>query len=89
MLAIKEVIRDFTPSCKRTIYHQELLKLIRDKIVPYLERCRRLYAGTENAFQYVRNQIGTLSNETSNLNQLKEQLLVRIDEFIMERIIYA
>lgn len=48
LLALKEVIREFTQT-KRMIYHQELLQLIRDSIIPYLNKCKSLFSGTKQA----------------------------------------
>lgn len=63
--------------------------MIRDKIVPYLNKCKRLFAGTETALQYIRSRIGKFAETTNNLNELKVKLMECIDDFIMERIIYA
>lgn len=61
LLALKEVIRNFKQTNKRVVYHQELLQVIRGKIIPFLERCKRLFAGTENALSDVRKEIGIIS----------------------------
>lgn len=65
----------------------EILSLIRDKIQPFLEKCRRLFAGTDYALQYVRTQIQQIKSSSSN--ELKEKLIEKIDDFIVERIVYA
>ena len=88
LLAIKEVIKDFKQT-KKMIYHQELLQLIRDKIVPYLEKCRRFFSGTDYAMQYIRTQITKIAPRSSGLSEMKEELFKILDEFINERIIFA
>ena len=66
-----------------------MLKLIRDRIVPYLQKCIKMTSGTKNALQYVRNEIGKAAEKTDNLPALKEAMVEIIDSFIMERMIYA
>lgn len=63
--------------------------MLRSKIVPFLERCKRLFAGTQNALNEVRKEIGTISQSCKDLAELKEQLIEKIDDFIVERIIVA
>lgn len=89
LLALKSVISDFVQIDKRTIYHQDLLKHIRDQIEPYIKECRHLYAGTLFAIKFVKNQIGIQGQNTKNLVELKKKLIEQIDEFIKEKIIYA
>lgn len=83
------MIREFTLKEKRTVYHQELLEYIRDFIEPYIKKCKMLYAGTLHAIKYVKNKISVFSQETKNLAELKAEMITTIDEFIMEKILYA
>jgi len=50
LMAVKEVVREFDDPN----YHRELLALIRDKICPCLEKCRRLFSGTDYALKLIR-----------------------------------
>jgi hypothetical protein len=63
--------------------------MIRDRIIPFLERCKRLFAGTDYALKEVRREIGQISKTCKNLLELKERVIEKIDEFIVERIIFA
>jgi len=48
-----------------------------------------MHSGTKYALQYIKQKIGDLAQSTSNLNELKDKVIEAIDEFIMERIVYA
>lgn len=87
LLTISEVIKKFQAT--QTDYHQELLSLIRDKIVPFLEQCNRFSSGTEYAVRHVRTQIGNMRLDNKSLEDLKEQILNIIDTFIKLRVLYA
>lgn len=54
LVSIKEVVNSFQQSKRNIIYHQEILHLLRDKIIPFLERCRRLFAGTSYALNHLK-----------------------------------
>jgi hypothetical protein len=71
------------------IFHQELLFFIRDRIIPYLERCRRLFAGTQSALNHVRQKCGNLSKSCQNLDELKEKLVETIENYIAEKITFT
>lgn len=63
--------------------------MIRDRIIPFFERCKRLFAGTDYALKELRREIGHISKSSKNLNELKEEVIEKIDDFIVERIIFA
>ena len=58
LVALKEVIRTFTQTKKNMVYHQELLQYIRDKTIPFLESCKRLFAGTQYMLDHIKQKIG-------------------------------
>lgn len=90
MLGLKEVIKDFQETTKRgMIYHAALNKKIRDEIVPFLRKCRRLYAGTEISLKYIRDQISKQGQQTKTLDELKVNMIEAIDEYITNRVIMA
>ena len=60
LLAVKEVIRQFKTK-GNTKYHQQLIGLIRDEVVPYIEKCKRLFSGTKYALVFIRNKITKLA----------------------------
>lgn len=71
------------------VYYQELQHLIREEIIPYISNCRRLLSGTKYAIQFIRTMIDKIAKTSQNLQDLKDQLIESVDEFIKERIIYA
>lgn len=71
------------------IFHQELLYFIRDKIIPFLERCRRLFDGTQYALNHIRQKIGHFSKRCQNLDELKDKMVETIEIFIAEKIAFA
>jgi predicted DNA-binding protein len=72
-------------------------------IQPFFEKCKKVVGnkifsgvgdkersmsdGTENAVIYLRNQIGRTN--ASDINELKKKLIENVDDFIIERIVYA
>lgn len=73
----------------QTDYHQELMSLIRDKIVPLLEQCSSFSSGTEYAIRHLRTQVGNMRQNCKSLEDLKEKILECIEDFIKLRILYA
>ena len=49
--------------------------MIRDRIIPFFERCKRLFAGTDYALKELRREIGHISKSSKNLNELKEEVI--------------
>ena len=63
--------------------------MIRNKILPYLERCKRLYAGSKYCVTFLCDRLQMYIEQTKDLNELKEKLMEAIDYFIMYKIVYA
>jgi hypothetical protein len=89
LVSIKEVVNSFKQMKRNIIYHQELLLLLSDKIIPFLERCRRLFAGTSYALNHLKQQVGHLSKTCKNLEELKERMVESIEDFIASKITFA
>lgn len=89
LLAMYEFIKDFKPQKKGIIFHQELLGLLRDQVVPYFKQCRRqLLSGTLNVMDHLRSQITHFSRDC-DLEELRSRSLDCIDTYIDNRILYA
>ena len=87
MLALKEVIKDFQSINKKEKLNMQLIGYIRDTIEPFIGKCKRLFAGTNNVFTNLKDKISKL--KTNDMQQLKDEMLSEIDEQMMIKIIYA
>ena len=65
------------------------MALLRDQIIPFFEKCRRLLSATQGAVEYLLFQMGHLSQEAENLETFKQSAMQVIDDYIDNRILYA
>ena len=63
--------------------------MLSEKIIPFLERCRRLFAGTSYALNHLKQQVGHFSQSCKNLEELKESMVESIEDFIANKITFA
>jgi len=61
MLALKEVIRDFESNNPKEKINMQLVAHIREVIEPFICKCTRLFAGTNNVLKQIKDQISKVN----------------------------